>query len=319
MANGEPRSRGPLTGAFLLIAVGSIFLYATLRPEWNPWPVFSRYWPVLLIVLGLGKLFDALRSRAPSNIPGAPGVPGVPSVPPPRRRRSGEMVAILVLVLIVIFAVGGGRRFSRISHTSEKVDAQGAESVRMDIEMPTGELTLSGGAPELLDADFTFREAEGQPRVSYDHSGKEGNLTISQTGKPHFGGSENHWRLRVNNDVARDLRLEMGAGQGNLNLNGVHLTKLTVEIGAGEINADLTGDWKENVAVRIEGGVGSATIRLPSSVGVRVHAEGGIGSINVRGLHNRDGYYVNDAYGTSPVTMNVSVEGGVGEIQLIGN
>jgi len=71
------------------------------------------------------------------------------------------------------------------------------------------------------------------------------------------------------------------------------------------------------VDVRIEGGVGSATVRLPNSIGVRVHAEGGIGSINVRGLQHRGDYYVNEAYGTSPITMNVNVEGGVGEIRLI--
>src|SRR5271155_1222554 len=214
MANGGTRTRGPLTGALLLIAIGVIFMYGNLSPDWNPWPILSRFWPVLLIVLGLGKLFDALRSRSASGVPGAP-------VSAPPRRRGGETVAILVLVVILILAVGGSQRFSRMSHTSEKVDAQGAESVRMNIEMPTGELNLSGGAPELLDADFTSREAEGQPHVSYDHSGKEGTLSIPQTGKPHLGGSENNWKLRLNNDATRELRLEMGAGQGNFNLNGV--------------------------------------------------------------------------------------------------
>jgi len=310
MANEPARRTGPLTGALLLIAIGGIFLYANLVPEWDPWPLISRYWPVLLIVLGLGKLIDALRSH---NAPTTPGAPG----PPAATRRGGEIGAILVVILLVMLAAVGGRRFSRMSHEEQSVDAQGAESVRMNIEMPTGHLKISGGAAKLLDADFNFREAEGQPHISYDHSGKEGTLTISQSGKPHFGGSENRWQLRLNNDQARELHLEMGAGQGDLDLRGVRLTKLSVEMGAGELNADLTGDWNHDVDVRIEGGVGSASIRLPHDVGVRVHAEGGIGSINVRGLQKRGGFYVNDAYGSSPVTMNVSVEGGVGEIRLI--
>jgi len=310
MANGAPRNRGSLTGALILIAIGGIFLYANLRPEWNPWPIISRYWPLLLILLGLGKLFDALGSGAAS---GAPGVARAP-------RRSGETIAILLLVLFLIFAVAGSRRFSRMSHQAESVDAQGADSVRMSVEMSTGQLRISGGASKLLEGDFDFRESDGQPSVSYSHSGKEGNLSITQPGSSRFGhirGGENSWKIRLNNDAARELRVEMGAGQGDLDLKGIHLTKLTVEIGAGEINTDLTGDWHDNVDVRIEGGVGSATVRLPNSVGVRVHASGGIGSINVRGLHNRGGYYVNDAYGTSPVTMNVNVEGGIGEIRLI--
>ena len=315
MANGGQRSRGPLTGAILLIAIGAIFMYANLRPDWNPWPVISRYWPVLLIVLGLGKLIDALRSNSAPRIPSAPGAAPAP------RRRGGETAAILLVVLLLVFAAAGSRRFSRMSHETQTVDAQGADSVRMSIEMsPGGHLNISGGAAKLLEGNFDFREADGGPQISYDHSGKEGNLSISQP-QSHslrlFGGRADTWNLRLNNDVARELRVEMGAGQGDLNLKGVHLTKVTVDIGAGEINADLTGDWKEKVDVRIEGGVGSATVRLPRDVGVRVHAEGGIGSIDVRGLHKHNDYYVNDAYGTSPVTMNVSIEGGVGEIRLI--
>jgi len=310
MANGGQRGRGPLTGALLLIAIGGIFMYANLRPEWNPWPVIWRYWPVLLIVLGLGKLIDALRSSSASAAPG--------SAPP--RRRGGEVVAILVVILLLVFAAAGSRHFSRMSHHEESVDAQGAESVRTSIEMTAGHLQVSGGSARLLEGNFDFREADGQPSISYSHSGKEGNLSITQPESHHFGlvgGSSPIWNVRLNNDVARELRVEMGAGQGDLDLKGIHLTKLTVEIGAGEINTDLTGDWKENVDVRIEGGVGSATVRLPRDVGVRVHAEGGIGSINVRGLRKRDDYYVNDAYGNSPVAMNVTVEGGVGEIRLI--
>lgn len=312
MANGTPRARGPLTGALLLIAIGGIFMYANLRPEWNPWPLISRYWPLLLIFLGLGKLVDALRSRAASSVPGAAPAP----------RRSGETLAILFLVLLLVLAAAGSHRFSRMSHQAESVDAQGADSVRVSVEISTGQLHVSGGASRLLEGDFDFREADGRPNLSYSHSGKEGNLSISQPGNSHLGHigrGENNWKLRLNNEAARELRVEMGAGQGDLDLKGIHLTKLTVEIGAGEINADLTGDWKDNVDVRIEGGVGSAAIRLPKNVGVRVHAEGGIGSIVVRGLHDRGGYYVNDAYGTAPVTMNVSVEGGVGEIRLLSN
>jgi N-terminal domain of toast_rack, DUF2154/LiaI-LiaF-like transmembrane region len=303
MANEAPRRRGSFTGALLLIIVGLLFLYANLRPEWNPWPLISRYWPVLLIVLGLGKLWDALR---------APSAPG--AVQPVRR--GGETVAIIILLLLLAFVLFRGHGYSRPLHETKSIDAQGAQSVRMDIEMPAGELNISGGAAKLLDADFNYTQVEGEPRISYDHSGTDGNLSITQTGNSHFGRTENDWTLRLNNDLARELRVQMGAGQGNLNLVGIHLTKLTVEIGAGEINADLTGDWKDNVDVRIEGGVGSATIRLPKSVGVHVHAEGGIGSIDVEGLRNDGGDYVNDAYGKSPVTMNVRAEGGIGQIRL---
>jgi len=47
-----------------------------------------------------------------------------------------------------------------------------------------------------------------------------------------------------------------------------------------------------------------------------VRAEGGIGKINAEGLDKEGDSYVNDAYGNSEVTVNVEVQGGVGEINL---
>ena len=79
---------------------------------------------------------------------------------------------------------------------------------------------------------------------------------------------------------------------------------------------DLTGDWRNDLTASIQGGVGRATVRLPSDVGVRASAEGGIGAIHVHGMKKDGDDYVNDAYGKSPVTVKVKVEGGVGEINL---
>ncbi|HYA96899.1 MAG TPA: LiaF domain-containing protein, partial [Methylomirabilota bacterium] len=96
----------------------------------------------------------------------------------------------------------------------------------------------------------------------------------------------------------------------------VPLTRLEVNMGAGQLDLDLTGPRKENMTVVIHGGVGQARIRLPKDVGVRADAHGGIGSIDVSGLRHDGGEYVNDAYGKSPVTIDLNVQGGVGQITL---
>jgi hypothetical protein len=308
MANEAPRRRGSLVGALLLITIGALFLASNLLPEWDVWPFMSRYWPVILIIWGLGKLWDALRA------PAAPG--GAPS-----GGHTGAIVAILLLVIFIGFAGTrwrGFSRFSRMVHETQSVDAQGAESVAVSIEMPAGELRISGGAAKLLDADFDYNELEGKPRISYDSSGKDRQLTLTQEGgRRHLGHERNNWNLRMDGDKVHSLHIEMGAGRSDLHLGGMRLNRVSVEMGAGECIADLTGDWKQDVNVRIQGGAGSATVRLPKEVGVRARASGALGSIDVRGLRRDNGYYVNDAYGKSPVTINLDVEGAVGEIRLI--
>ena len=54
--------RSSLVGAVLLVALG-LFFYSNFRPGLDPWPLLSRYWPVLLIFLGLEK-FGITSGRA---------------------------------------------------------------------------------------------------------------------------------------------------------------------------------------------------------------------------------------------------------------
>jgi hypothetical protein len=214
-------------------------------------------------------------------------------------------------------ALSRQRGSRREVHETQTVERGAAESVRADIEMGAGELKISGGANKLLEATFDYTEAEGKPTVAYDVAGKDGHLTIQQPSSGiHFGRTHNTWDLRLNNDVPTELKIEMGAGQGDLRLRGLTLTKLDLQMGAGQVTLDLTGDWKRDLEAKIEGGVGTATIRLPRNVGVRVRAQGGIGSIHARGMQREGEFYVNEAYGKSKVTLNVDVQGGIGQINL---
>ena len=76
------------------------------------------------------------------------------------------------------------------------------------------------------------------------------------------------------------------------------------------------GERAKDLEAEIQGGVGEATIRLPKNVGVVATVHGGLGSIDTHGLKEEDGQYVNEAYGKSPTTIHLSVNGGIGSIKL---
>jgi len=304
-----------IAGAVVLIALGILLLLGNLRPEFNPWPVLARYWPLILIFLGIGGLIDYFLARS-----GRSGAP--PST-------SGAMIALLIVVLIFGALLWRHRRWSGkwgweyggyedTLHLDRTVDAGGATSVRTHINMPAGQLEISSGAGPLLDSHFDYTASEGDPQVNYNVSGGVGQLEITQTSPAiHVGNSRNSWKLRFAEGVPLDLSLDMGAGQGHLDLQGLDLTNLKVNLGAGQMDVDLRGPRKADLNADIEGGVGQGRIHLPQDVGVRVHAEGGIGTINAHGLTRDGDDYVNGALGKTPATIHLRVEGGVGEIDLI--
>lgn len=127
----------------------------------------------------------------------------------------------------------------------------------------------------------------------------------------------NKWDLRLNDDVAMEMQVGVGAGPSSLKLGSLSLTKLDVVGGAGEVMVDLTGDWQNDLEATIDGGMGNRTLIVPANVGARVKVEVGVGGVNAPGLTKEGEYYVNDAYGQSDVTLNIQVEGGVGETELI--
>jgi len=307
--DGAPRQRS-LVFPIILITLGALFLYANWRPSFDPWPVLGTYWPLILIFLGLGKIWDTARRQKDPNAAASSSV--------------GTTIGILAFILVLIALTWHGRVFSRgrgfssaSRHDTQTIDYQNAKNVRVSLDMGAGQITLRSGSSHLLDANFDYYENEGTPRVEYSEDDGVGNLHISQEQRhTTFGRSHNNWSLNLGNQTPLDLRVDMGAGEGDLRLRDLDVTNLSLNMGAGRVEVDLTGDRKHDLHADIEGGVGQAIIRLPRKVGVIVNAFGGIGSIDTDGFRRDGDEYVNDAYGKSPVTIHLKVEGGVGQISL---
>src|SRR5215211_2127960 len=231
-------------------------------------------------------------------------------------------VVVLLIVMMagtVIFAGACAvKQVGDLQRQSQSVDVEEARSVRADLRMGAGELNLTGGANRLMEADFSYNVADWKPKVSYDVSGDTGELSVKQdiiAGVP-VGEARNEWDIHFNDEVPANLSVQMGAGESNLDLDSLTPTGLTLHMGSGKTSVDLTGDYARSLDASIEGGVGEATVLLPSEVGARVSADGGLGKINAEGLRRKGDSYVNDAYGDSEVTVEVDIQGGVGQITL---
>ena len=229
------------------------------------------------------------------------------------------MAATVILAGACSTQGGGTQQVGKMQRESESVDPKNAQSVSAQLEMGAGELKLTGGADKLMEGDFSYNVSDWKPKVSYDVSGKKGELVVKQgrsEGAGRSGGARNEWDIRMNDQLPTDLVVRLGAGESDLDLDSLTLTGLDLRMGAGKTTVDLTGDYARDFDASIEGGVGQATVLLPSGVGVKAKAEGGIGGIDAKGLKKVDGSYVNDAYGESDTNLSVDVKGGVGEINL---
>jgi hypothetical protein len=315
MPRDERQPKTSLVMPILLISIGALFLLRNWIPGLDLAHVFKTYWPLILILVGLGKIWDYSRSRTAGGTSSGVAI--------------GSTIGVVAFVLVLVALLGhyqktrhhdrSGDEFSQ--HSSQVVetrDLQGAKSVEVGLHLGGGQLNVSGGSAHLMNADFHFDRKWDAPTVDYHVTGDKGFMEVRQEkGGIEFGPSDNTWDLNFSDQIPIELRVEMGAGQGNLKLRDMNITNAELHMGAGQVTLDLTGPRKANLNVSVKGGVGQVTVRLPKDVGVSAHASGGIGSIRADGLHKDGSEYTNDAFGKSPQSIRLDVQGGIGEIDLI--
>lgn len=228
-----------------------------------------------------------------------------------------KTVLWIYLTLVAIVVLAGCTVYATARHDLRRIDAQGAQSARVEIHMGAGHLNLNGGADALLEADFVYNPPDWKPEMTYAVQDGQGELVVSQPEQLHplgLGVNRYEWTLNLNNQTPLQVKIDLGAGETKLILGDLNLSRLELNSGAGSALVDLSGTRAANLDVRVQMGVGSLTLRLPRTVGVRVELSGGLGDNDSTGLIPLDGALVNEAYGQSDAQMNVNITGGVGAV-----
>jgi Putative adhesin/Domain of unknown function (DUF5668) len=104
VSNGQGQ-RSSIFSGLLLILLGIFFLLSRFDPNLGIWHIFSRYWPVVIILWGLAKLIDHLGAQHAGQ--------GRPPL------LNGSEAALLVLVLL---AVAGMGIYSKIKEKNPDLD-----------------------------------------------------------------------------------------------------------------------------------------------------------------------------------------------------
>src|SRR5260370_2388769 len=162
----DRHAKSALVMPILLITIGALFLFKTWYPGFDPFQFIKehwKYWPLILILVGLGKIWDSSGQRA-----AAPGERNTGIA-------LGSTLGIVAFVFVLVILLGHyqktrghethGQYFA--NHTQQTIDLQGAKSVSADLHMGAGQLNVSGGSGPFVDAAFYFDRKWGNPNVHF--------------------------------------------------------------------------------------------------------------------------------------------------------
>lgn len=295
MQPGENRARG-LLFPVLLVSAGALLLLGNLGLiGWRFWAELSRFWPVLLIAIGLESLFGR-RSGLGSVL------------------AAGALIAALAAAVFYSWSPSGGPGVVQSGRISQSLE--GARQAEVEIDMGAGRLRLGAlhaHSGLLVEGDIGARQ---QVATEFEREGDTARLKLEQRS---FGPlalpADFGWKLGLNPDVPMSLEIKTGASESILDLGGLKLVDLAVRSGVGHTELHLPGEGA--FAASVEGGVGAMEITIPREMEARIRVSNGIGNIEVRGDFIRDGgAWVTRDFGRAANRVELTVKGGVGAIEI---
>jgi len=114
-------------------------------------------------------------------------------------------------------------------------------------------------------------------------------------------------------------RIEINAGAARVRAKGLgnaNFKRLTFEGGVGIYTLDFRGKLNRKASVDVSMGLAQLTMLIPEDVGAEIKKEAPLSTFWADGFEKEDGVYVNESFGTTEGTLIITVEGGLGSINV---
>ena len=120
------------------------------------------------------------------------------------------------------------------------VELGDADRVQASVKFGGGRLDIRGNSDVLLQAEFVYNVDSLEPEITYDVQGKQGTLLVEHGADPIqlsqlTGDLRNEWTLSFSEGVPLDLRLDVGASSGEIDLGGLAIENLDLTTGAADL------------------------------------------------------------------------------------
>lgn len=308
MSEQKPRPRRSLVWPLVMIGIGVIFLLSNLGVvDWEVFPTLLRLWPLLLVAIGLDLLLG---------------------------RRSGIWAGIVIAIVLGMFAGGvwlvqttTGVWSGELVTQEISQNLRDAETAEVSISMGVGILEIDSMTSEemLISGSIDVSEDE-DVREDFELDGDVAVYELSTRGQEYYPSwlfnetkaweGDKTWELSLNDAVLIDLVLDAGVGVSEVDVSGLMLSSLSLDSGVGETTVYLpvTGQYE----VTIDAGVGQVTVYIPEGIAVRMQLDTGLGNTSISGDFDlRNGFYYSDDFDSAEDFVDLTIDGGVGEIRVI--
>ena len=313
----RPISRVPTAATILLIVGVVLLLNTTGAVGWGVWWSLLRFWPLILIAVGL-------------NIILAPRFPLLATLAVALTLAAGIGLAYLFDNTSEIYSYQPGSEFLHSSPLDE------IEALEMNIDFAAVSLAIGSDMSGFQNELFVVRSTGIDANVREARNGSVSEATLSANAADALQNSDEdgwninidpldimfglggaNWKVEISPDVVFRLDIDGGASELDLDLRDVNLQTLNLDIGAADLELVVPAN-AGRTRVYISAGASNIDIQIPQGVASYIYTDAVVSSINVDTdrFPARDGAYVSPDYDASENKLFIDIDAGVSRISI---
>lgn len=284
----DNRHEVPIFGVLLLF-FGVVFLLQTLNIlQWGLWLVLWRFWPVLLIIIGLALLLH---------------------------RWNPWLVSALILILLlaclgIAVTQYQGTPLPQVSdYYAQALDSKW-ESSQIQIRVNAGELdirSLSDNSTSLIEAVTE----QGKIDVQFTTEGKEAQVTLGQATPSNVADK---WQVGLNPAIPLRLLAKVAAGNFNGDLQNlkIDIFNFQVDVGNAKIALPSTGSSR----LSVDSNVARVEIIIPDGVSAHIRAKNDLGTTQVdeSRFPKQTDYFESPDYQSATNKVDIQIRGALSRV-----
>jgi energy-coupling factor transporter transmembrane protein EcfT len=284
-------------GGIVLLFLGIVFLLQALDVlPWGLWGTLWRFWPVLIIIIGLNILL---------------------------RRYSRWVVSILIFALLWACLGGAYWQYAPPAGAPNKSYSEplsNLDRASIAIDFDGGSLTLGSLAPDspdLVEVDANTRG--GDIEANFHQQNGEGNLDLSAKGIKRFfwSGPWNDWEAALTQNIPLSLDINSSASDISLDLSNLLVTEAVVKLNAGDCK--VTAPSSAGTAdIKIDANAANVEVTIPTGVAARIQLDTSVTIIDIdKSRFPQSGdYYMSEDFGTSGNQVELNIKCNAGRVQI---
>lgn len=269
---------------------------------------FFKFWPVILIVIGLSIIFKIL--------------------PRPIEVLFNIILSLAIIAGLIFVITEATYRKSEVSSSQASNRQEIAEPVneearkaKIEIDAGAGEIDVAGGSTLLIEGRVENIFGTTSLSRSLQSEGRIDQIKISQFSKNWIRSwskdRKNNWDLKINRDLETALEINSGASKIDVSLLETNVNDLSIDAGASTIDIDLASLAQE-LRTQLTAGASTINIKAPKDTGLKILLNAGLTTNNFekQGLSKLEQTYSTDNYGQATRKAELVIDAGASTINL---